>query len=150
MRAGFDWSGVDRRTCADVVLEERLRRRGVEIVSHVNYTLLARLRGHPGQPRQVIGMHSIPLVLRYNQLADAPTAMKSVRQLLVRELRDLYAAERELLRTLPGTGDEAADDDLRAALNAHLRETDVQIARLEQALESIRRRRRARRFSARA
>ena len=53
------------------------------------------------------------------------------------ELRDVYDAERQILKALPKIIKAATDDDLRGALSAHLAETKVQVDRLVKAFESL-------------
>ena len=53
------------------------------------------------------------------------------------ELRDTYDAERQLTRALPKLAKAAAAPKLREAFEAHLKETQGQIERLEQVFESL-------------
>ena len=46
----------------------------------------------------------------------------------IEELRDTYNAEKQLTKVLPKLAKAAASDDLRAAFESHLRETQGQIA----------------------
>jgi ferritin-like metal-binding protein YciE len=59
----------------------------------------------------------------------------SLEDLLHDELRDLYDAEKRLTKAIPKMAKKAADENLRAALQAHLAETETQIERLERAFE---------------
>src|SRR5579862_3598831 len=52
--------------------------------------------------------------------------------LFVEELRDLYDAERQISQALPKMAHSANNDDLRAAFEDHLQQTNEHIARLEQ------------------
>lgn len=52
-------------------------------------------------------------------------------------LRDIYFAEKEILKTLDRTMKKVAADELREALQTHRSETEEQIKRLEQVFESI-------------
>ncbi len=58
-------------------------------------------------------------------------ALSSLRDLYVDELRDLYNAERQLLKTLPKLVDGATDPDLKNAFQQHLGETRRQAERIE-------------------
>jgi ferritin-like metal-binding protein YciE len=60
-------------------------------------------------------------------------AMKTVRNLLEDELKDLYSAEKQLTKALPKMLEGSNDADLRAAFISHLRETQEQVRRLEEA-----------------
>ena len=53
------------------------------------------------------------------------------------ELRDVYDAEKQILKALPKIIKAVTNDDLRKALSAHLDETRGQVSRLEQAFESL-------------
>ena len=53
------------------------------------------------------------------------------------ELRDTYDAERQLTKALPKMAKAATSPKLRAAFEAHLKETQAQIARLEQVFETL-------------
>jgi ferritin-like metal-binding protein YciE len=55
----------------------------------------------------------------------------------VDELRDTYDAEKQLTKALPKLAKAATNAKLRAAFETHLRETQGQIARLEQVFESL-------------
>jgi ferritin-like metal-binding protein YciE len=53
----------------------------------------------------------------------------SMRTLLVQELRDLYDAEKRLIKAIPKLVKETTSDDLSTALEEHLRETEEQVSR---------------------
>ena len=53
------------------------------------------------------------------------------------ELRDTYDAERQLTKALPKLAKAATSPELRGAFETHLEETQGQIERLEQVLESL-------------
>ena len=57
----------------------------------------------------------------------------SLDTLLVEQLRDIYDAERRLTKAIPKMVKAASNEDLRAALQNHLAETEKQITRLEEA-----------------
>jgi ferritin-like metal-binding protein YciE len=63
--------------------------------------------------------------------------LQTLHQLFEDELRDVYDAERQILKALPKIIDAASDDGLRDALNKHLDETRGHVDRLEQAFESL-------------
>ena len=56
----------------------------------------------------------------------------TLREALVEEVKDLYNAEKQLTKALPKLAKNATNPKLRDALTSHLRETQNQIARLEQ------------------
>jgi ferritin-like metal-binding protein YciE len=53
------------------------------------------------------------------------------------ELRDVYDAEKQILKALPKIIKAVTNDDLRTGLSSHLEETHGHVARLEQAFESL-------------
>lgn len=61
----------------------------------------------------------------------------TLRELLTDEVRDLYDAEKQLVKALPKMAKAATSDDLREALEAHLAETETQVGRLEQVFELL-------------
>jgi len=58
-------------------------------------------------------------------------ALKTLHDLLVHELKDLYSAEKQITKALPKMIKAADNADLRQALEDHLAETEEQIRRLE-------------------
>ena len=56
----------------------------------------------------------------------------SVMDLLSDEIKDLYSAEKQLTKAIPKMAKASSDPGLKAALNAHLKETQEQVARLEE------------------
>jgi len=63
--------------------------------------------------------------------------LKTLHNLFEDELRDIYDAERQILKTLPKIIKAVSDQSLREALNEHLEETRGQVDRLDQAFESL-------------
>jgi ferritin-like metal-binding protein YciE len=63
--------------------------------------------------------------------------MESLRDLYIEELKDLYSAEKQLVRALPKMAKNATNPDLRAAFENHLAETQGHVARLEKIFESL-------------
>jgi ferritin-like metal-binding protein YciE len=61
--------------------------------------------------------------------------LKSLRDLYVDELKDLYSAEKQILKALPKMVKNATNPDLKAAFADHLEETEGQVQRLEQIFE---------------
>jgi ferritin-like metal-binding protein YciE len=59
-------------------------------------------------------------------------AMKSLEDLFVNLLKDVYYAEKQILKTLPKLAKKADSDELRQAFEHHLKETEGQVQRLEQ------------------
>lgn len=57
---------------------------------------------------------------------------KSLHDVYLQELRDLYHAEKQILKALPKVIESSTSADLRNALSNHLKETEGQVTRLEQ------------------
>lgn len=64
-------------------------------------------------------------------------AVETLEDLLLEEIRDLYDAEKQLVKALPKMAKAATDEDLRSAFEEHLEETKGQVARLEQVFERL-------------
>ena len=63
-------------------------------------------------------------------------ALETLRDLFINELRDMYHAEKQLVRALPMA--KAADSDaLRQAIEKHLGETEGHVKRLESVFRSL-------------
>ncbi len=61
----------------------------------------------------------------------------SLRQLYVDELKDLYSAETQMVKTLPKLAKASSSADLRRAFEEHLRQTSDQVSRLEQIFRTL-------------
>ena len=59
-------------------------------------------------------------------------SVETMQELLIDELKDLYSAEKQIIRALPKLVKAAASTELKEALSSHLEETKGQVARLEQ------------------
>jgi ferritin-like metal-binding protein YciE len=64
-------------------------------------------------------------------------AAKSLQDLFVEELRDMYDAEKRLTKALPKLARAATSEELQTAFTNHAKETERQVARLEQVFRSI-------------
>lgn len=63
--------------------------------------------------------------------------MDTLNELLAEELKDIYSAEKQLLRALPKMAKKASSDELKMALQEHLEVTKNQVSRLEQVFEAL-------------
>lgn len=63
--------------------------------------------------------------------------MQTLKDLYLDELKDTYDAEQQLLKALPKMAKEASNEELRAAFEAHLDQTQTQVERLEQIFEEL-------------
>src|SRR5687767_1123764 len=64
-------------------------------------------------------------------------SLDSLHALLEEELKDIYDAEKQLTKALPKLAKKASSPDLKAGFEAHLRQTEDQIERLEQVFEQL-------------
>lgn len=62
---------------------------------------------------------------------------KSLRDLFVEELRDMYDGEKRLVRALPKMAKAAESGDLKTAFTNHLKETEAQVKRLDQVFRAM-------------
>jgi ferritin-like metal-binding protein YciE len=60
-----------------------------------------------------------------------------LRELYVEELRDLYSAEKQLVKALPKMAKAATSSDLRSGFEEHLEQTKGHVSRLEQIFDSL-------------
>jgi ferritin-like metal-binding protein YciE len=61
----------------------------------------------------------------------------SLQEMLVDEIRDLYHAEKQLIKALPKMAKAATHEDLREAIESHLEETREQVTRLEEVFAAM-------------
>ena len=64
-------------------------------------------------------------------------AAKTMQDLLLEELRDIYHAEKQILKALPKMAKAAESEELKQAFETHREETQGQIERLEQVFEML-------------
>ena len=79
---------------------------------------------------------------------NATMAVKSVNDLLMDELQDIYHAEKQLVKALPKMAKKAKSDQLRQAVEHHLEQTKGHVQRLEQVFEKLDAKPRAKRCEA--
>ncbi|WP_027135087.1 YciE/YciF ferroxidase family protein [Geminicoccus roseus] len=58
--------------------------------------------------------------------------IKTMNDLFVHQLQDIYYAEQQILKALPKMIDKATDSQLKTGFESHLRETEGHVQRLEQ------------------
>ena len=66
-----------------------------------------------------------------------PAKQKTLDDLFLETLKDMYHAEKQLMRALPKMAKAADSDELRQAFETHRDETEGQIARLDQVFELL-------------
>jgi ferritin-like metal-binding protein YciE len=68
---------------------------------------------------------------------QTPVSDSKLEEFLVDELKDIYWAEKKLVKTLPKLQKAATSDQLKEAFGNHLSETETHVERLEQAFEML-------------
>lgn len=63
--------------------------------------------------------------------------IKSMEDLFLHTLQDVYYAENQIVKSLPKLIDKATNRELASGLRSHLRETENQVKRLEQVFEKL-------------
>jgi len=63
--------------------------------------------------------------------------MENLKDLLVEELKDLYSAEKQLVKALPKIARGAESEELKAAIQEHLEVTKEQVTRLEEVFSHL-------------
>jgi ferritin-like metal-binding protein YciE len=64
-------------------------------------------------------------------------SVKTMEDLFVATLKDIYYAEKQILKALPAMVKKANGDDLRKALETHRKETEGQVDRLDKVFKLI-------------
>src|SRR5690606_32531813 len=62
---------------------------------------------------------------------------KTLHDLYVHEIKDLYSAEKQILRALPRMIRQVSSQPLRKAMELHLKETHNHVERLEEILDRL-------------
>jgi len=62
---------------------------------------------------------------------------KTLKDLFVDEIKDLYNAEKQLTKALPQMAKKVTSEKLKVAFEKHLKETENQITRLEQVFKEL-------------
>jgi ferritin-like metal-binding protein YciE len=70
-------------------------------------------------------------------IADDTAAHSKLKEFFVEQLRDIYWAEKKLVKTLPDMKEAATTIRLKESFNDHLTETERHVERLEQIFELI-------------
>src|SRR5687768_3768039 len=72
-----------------------------------------------------------------NWRVTMPSKEKTLNDLFLEALKDVYHAEKQILRALPKMAKAAESDELRTAFQTHREETERQVERLEQVFEIV-------------
>jgi ferritin-like metal-binding protein YciE len=63
--------------------------------------------------------------------------MESLKDLLIDELKDIYSAENQILKALPKMIKKATSPELKKGFEKHLKETQVQVERLDKIFQEL-------------
>jgi ferritin-like metal-binding protein YciE len=63
--------------------------------------------------------------------------VKTIEELFIHELSDIYSAEKQLTKALPRLARASSSPDLAAAFESHLEETQGQVERIDQIVELL-------------
>jgi ferritin-like metal-binding protein YciE len=63
--------------------------------------------------------------------------VKTLQDLFIETLKDLYYVEKKLVKSLPKMAKKASSPDLKAAIESHLAETETHVERIEQIFEML-------------
>jgi ferritin-like metal-binding protein YciE len=72
-----------------------------------------------------------------NEDENSETMDTDLHELFLDELSDLYSAEKQLTKALPKMAKAAESDQLKEAIESHLKETEEHVDRLEQVFQSL-------------
>lgn len=75
--------------------------------------------------------------MQNQKLADSPVKSSQLMKLFEDQLKDIYWAEKALIKAIPTMINNATSQDLVDALKSHLEETESQITRVEKVFESM-------------
>lgn len=64
-------------------------------------------------------------------------AVQSLEDMFLEELKDVYNAENQILKALPRMAKKASAPELRRAFEQHLKQTEVQVQRLERVFATL-------------
>ena len=65
------------------------------------------------------------------------SSVNSLQELLIEEIKDIYDAEKQLVKALPDVAEQATSPELKSAIEEHLRQTKVHVNRLERIFEML-------------
>ncbi len=63
--------------------------------------------------------------------------METLEHLLIHELKDVYNAEKQLVKALPKVAKKASAPELKQAIEEHLEQTEEHVSRLEEVFEML-------------
>jgi ferritin-like metal-binding protein YciE len=94
----------------------------------------APMQRHHSKPER---MPVVAVVETPSSLEKPAMSVKTMEDLFVATLKDIYYAEKQILKALPAMVKKANGDDLRKALETHRKETEGQVDRLDKVFKLI-------------
>jgi ferritin-like metal-binding protein YciE len=88
------------------------------------------------EPRTRLGV-PLPSLQKEARMGLFTKDIKTMEDLLLHGLQDIYYAEQQIIKSLPKMIEKATNRDLVAGLKAHLEETNKQLERLQKAFEKL-------------
>jgi ferritin-like metal-binding protein YciE len=88
------------------------------------------------EPRTRLGV-PLPSLQKEAGMGLFTKDIKTMEDLLLHGLQDIYYAEQQIIKSLPKMIEKATNRDLVAGLKAHLEETNRQVERLQKAFEKL-------------
>jgi ferritin-like metal-binding protein YciE len=79
----------------------------------------------------------LPYILPKPITLEGEMAMENLQELFEHEIKDLYSAEKQLVKALPRMAKAAASEELATAFEEHLGQTEEHVARLEKILGEL-------------
>jgi ferritin-like metal-binding protein YciE len=70
-------------------------------------------------------------------MEESMSKIKSLSELFVEELKDLYSAENQLIKALPKMANATTSDELKMAIQSHLEQTKNHASRLEKVFNEL-------------
>jgi ferritin-like metal-binding protein YciE len=113
--------------------KEVLKAQALTIISHSSQKNYLKMRTTQTKGKE--GMTSKKTTSSLKSSRDMDNS--ALHELFVTELKDIYWAEKHLVKNLPKLVKAATSQELKEAIQMHLEETEQQVTRLEQVFESI-------------
>jgi ferritin-like metal-binding protein YciE len=96
---------------------------------------LASAIEHRGVPTTNSPRHCVPSTKRTGAMGLFTKDIKTMNDLFVHQLQDIYYAEKQLVKALPKMAEKATDKQLKQGFLTHLDETRTHVQRLEQVFQ---------------
>jgi ferritin-like metal-binding protein YciE len=87
--------------------------------------------------RRRMGRSCVPSTKRTGAMGLFTKDIKTMNDLFVHQLQDIYYAEKQLVKALPKMADKATDKQLKQGFLTHLDETKTHVQRLEQVFQML-------------